>query len=1343
MSFNDCISRMIQLMATVTLQVILLPFTAEAQSGILFRSDYDISSSLIKQVLVDSRGMVWVATENGLNRFDGSKFTIYLNNKNDSTSIASNFIDKIFEDSKGNLFIVSFNGVQLYDYGSDSLTPVAKRADGKQIEGNPASMIEFPDGEIWTLGRTPMRLEVTSDRKLILHPIDLPPEITLISKAIADRNGGVWLAKGSEGLYFRDKKGSIKKYLGTPGDPVIEALTFGTNGNLYAGCMNTGLYRYDSKSDRFVNISPLLKGISIKSITTSPDGKIMVGTDKNGLYQFDPDDGSTRLVSIPFTDPYRAKVHSIAYDRFGNCWMGVFQKGVLMIPPQSEGFQRLTCHTPSFLSFNSSCVNAILEDKEGMLWVGTDNDGIYKFDSNHKPVMHLHDNTPSIVTGILEDSKGRLWISSYGDGIGTLDKSTGRFSPLDIVDKLGNVVKHSFGIAEDRDGNLWISTMGSGLFLMDGESGIIKPYDLKNSGNLWIPAIHYSPKDNTLFLGTYDGLHIVYLDSKIENIILPKRIIYAIDESSYGTHWVATSEGLAEIDSNGNALKIYTTDDGLMSSTIYSVAEGDGALWSGSSLGLSKLDLKTRLIHNYTVDDGLQSNEFSRNAVATGKDSTLYFGGINGLSYFNPSKINTAEKKQSVKVSDFYLKGSPVRTNTLSGRDPIITRPVFESDTFRLAYNDNSFAIEFTTADPKGSSQVEYWYAFDNNEWQKSKSGGTQPSIGKASLNFSDVPHGRHILKLKAVNNGVESDIKNIVIIVRPAWYQTIWAKFLYFILVTGVVAAIVMVYLQEQRRKRKELELAHEKEMNESRIQFLVNISHDIRTPMSLIIDPLRRLISSGNDGNLEKVYKLMLRNANRIMHLINEVMDFRKIEKGKMRLTIRETKATDFINDLIGLFRPAAANKCIEISFFHEGCDDLSIWVDYENFDKVMMNLLSNAIKYTPKNGKINVVLAKDEDNVRISVADTGEGVPVSEREKIFERFYQAPNHATGGTGVGLHITRALVQLHGGTISVESNKEAGKGSVFTVTIPAKPSKELNKYNSSGSDADSSVASHDHSSLNQIETVPSDQSAKKDKKLKSRKTVFIVEDDVEIRRYLSLELGNIYNVDEFSNGKQALDAIFRQHPDLIISDVMMPEMNGIELTKAIKQNVELNTLPVILLTAKVRNEDNIAGLDAGADAYMSKPFNIDVLLARVATLIENYSRLKKAFDGSQSQERHVQKIETVSNDDKLMERMMRVINENLSDPDLTVEMIADKIGISRVHLYRKTKDITNQSPKEFIRNYRLRRSAELLVGNKLNIAQISDFVGFSSPNNFSSAFKKLYGLTPTEYAAQKNLPTR
>ncbi len=446
-------------------------------------------------------------------------------------------------------------------------------------------------------------------------------------------------------------------------------------------------------------------------------------------------------------------------------------------------------------------------------------------------------------------------------------------------------------------------------------------------------------------------------------------------------------------------------------------------------------------------------------------------------------------------------------------------------------------------------------------------------------------------------------------------------------------------------------------------------------------------------------------------------------------------------FIDDLCDLFKPVADSKDITLTFDHEGHDDMELWVDPANFDKIIMNLLSNAVKYTPNGGKIDIKLTSGTDDnttgplhqyAEISVTDTGIGIPESERQHIFKRFYQVRNNQTGGTGVGLHLTSSLIKLHYGTINIEDNPE-GQGTRFVVRIPLGhehlPVNQLNIPM-----AQSSVPKHTTSMV----LVPDINETDNDNvKVKVSERVLVVEDDEEIRNYVAHELSTHYKVDTCANGKEALDIIFKQQPDLVISDVMMPEMDGLELTRRIKKNINLNHIPVVLLTAKSREEDNLEGLETGADAYLTKPFNIDILIKTVNNLLKSHQRLRNTFSGNQTHDEKVDDIDTTSSDDKLMERIMKVLNKNLGNPDITVETLANEIGISRVHLHRKLKELTNQSPRDFIRNTRLRKAAKLLVEKKLTVAEVADLTGFRNPNNFATSFKELFGVSPTVYMEQ------
>lgn len=538
-------------------------------------------------------------------------------------------------------------------------------------------------------------------------------------------------------------------------------------------------------------------------------------------------------------------------------------------------------------------------------------------------------------------------------------------------------------------------------------------------------------------------------------------------------------------------------------------------------------------------------------------------------------------------------------------------------------------------------------------------------------------------------------------------------------------------------------LQHIHAEQINEAKLQFFINISHEIRTPMSLIISPLQKLIKNEKDTARLKTYHIIYRNAERILNLVNQLMDIRKIDKGQMSLKFREANIIPFIEDLCATFGQQANTKDIQLQL-HTELPEMNVWVDTNNFDKIILNILSNAFKYTPEKGKIDITLRTGEDELQpeplkqfaeIIIADTGTGIDEKEKEHIFERFYQirdSQHNPKGGTGIGLHLTRSLVELHHGKIYVENNEDQ-PGCRFIIRLP------LGNQHLRPDEIDY----HEAEKPVYVPTTPitapiAVQEEEKKGRVKSKYHVLIVEDDEEIRSYIAKEFADKFHIMESCNGKEALEMIFKKTPDLVISDIIMPEMDGLTLCKKIKQNVNLNHIPVILLTAKTREEDNLEGLNTGADAYIMKPFNIEILQKTVENLINTRQQLRKVFTGQQSQENKVQKLEAKSPDEKLMERIMKVINDNISNPNLTIEAITNEVGISRVHLHRKLKELTNQSTRDFIRNIRLKEAARLLSEKQHTISEIATLTGFTDPNNFSTTFKELYGMPPSMYMKEQ-----
>ena len=576
------------------------------------------------------------------------------------------------------------------------------------------------------------------------------------------------------------------------------------------------------------------------------------------------------------------------------------------------------------------------------------------------------------------------------------------------------------------------------------------------------------------------------------------------------------------------------------------------------------------------------------------------------------------------------------------------------------------------------------------------------------------------------------------------------WAYCIYVFLLGLLVLGIVNYILSRMRHRREIMKREHAEQLNEAKLQFFINISHEIRTPMTLIINPLEKLLAEKKGGEVQKTYLMIYRNAQRILRLINQLMDIRKLDKGQMFMKFRETDMVGFIDDVMLTFDYMARKKKIHFSFEH-AMPQLKVWVDMNNFDKILMNIFSNAFKYTPEQGEITVSLSTGRDATRrdplkeyfeITVTDSGIGLDREKIERIFERFYQIDNDVTKsnfGTGIGLHLSRSLVELHHGIILAE-NREDAPGSRFVIRIPLG---SAHLRTDELEDVEALITPHavlvkpEKTDLEEVfeeEEGEEDEESKKTGKAKNRMRILIVEDEEEILSYLKEELEGDYRIMTRKNGREAYDTILADTPDLVISDIMMPEMDGLSLCRKIKQNTNVNHVPVILLTAKSKPEDTMEGMATGADAYMVKPFNTELLKSTIANLLANRKLLKSKFSGAQQQEDKVQKLSMKSADEILMSKIMKVINENLSNPDLNVEMLAANVGLSRVHVHRKLKELTNLSARDFIKNIRLQQAAALLKEKKLTVSEVAYATGYTNLSHFSSSFKEVHGMSPKEY---------
>ena len=618
------------------------------------------------------------------------------------------------------------------------------------------------------------------------------------------------------------------------------------------------------------------------------------------------------------------------------------------------------------------------------------------------------------------------------------------------------------------------------------------------------------------------------------------------------------------------------------------------------------------------------------------------------------------------------------------------------------------------------NQHVNYEYSIDGGKW-------IDQGANNARIIFDNLQPGTYHIKVRAHALGTVSEERELVAVVHPAWYASVWAKIVYFLLFLALCWFVYEYVMRQVRLRRIMARNRQQRELNEARIQFFMNISHEIRTPMTLILAPLERMMGKDKDPEHQRNYMLMKENSNRILRLINQMMDVRKIEQGKFLLDYHSVELVEFLRNIYDVFATNAQSRNIQYEFVHD-VDRLPVYVDPDNMDKIVMNLLSNAFKFTPDGGKITLQLIGGESDFEVRVADSGIGIPDEEKQKVFERFYSA-KHQNGyiGTGIGLNLTSLLVRLHKGHITIEDNPE-GKGTLFVVNMPVgDDSLRVIKQEMVEDSQDArTVGDEEISELLSVDA-PNDA---------HRKNVLLVEDDEAIRQYVQDELSPELMVQACANGQEAWDYIV-SHPgkvDIVISDIMMPVMDGMTLCQKLKSNFNTNHIPVVLMTALGSDADRIAGISNGADAYVSKPFNIDVLRTTVIQLLKTRQILQGKYHGDKQSDENIDKVEMESPDEHLMKRVMKVINENMDNSELSVEIIADKVGISRVHFYRKMKDLTGQAPRDFVKYVRLKEAARLLAEKKYDITGVSVATGFKSLSAFSTQFKALYGLTPSEW---------
>lgn len=1360
--------------------LLLAAFTfVNAQTGRFYSTDKELSNSLINKVYQDKRGFIWVATEDGLNKFDGNRFIVYKKNKNEPDALLNNYVKTLFEDSKGRFWIACINGIQIYDQATHTFQsiPIRHNRDNMAPQTS-ANIIELQNGEIWLGTYGGGIISLKENEFIPQEELNRKIQSYFIQTIYEDSKQNIWIATENKGLFcYTPPNGQVQNFT-APGQLTSEDISCfceDKEGTLFISTLNGGLMKLNPSNSQFTPIP--YKGnnrLSIKTLTIDNNNNLYIGTEGFGLKIYNRSTNSIDDYDVHngVFDLSSSKVHSILEDKDGNLWLGIFQKGLLMIPSMPNKFNYYGYKSFPKSEIGSSCVMSILVDRQNVAWIATDNDGLYAVNDEGKQILHFKEegsnrSAPRNIICLLEDSEHKLWIGSYLSGLTLMNKQTGVCTPVNeqLSTPKASDNKKIFCIAEDRNQHIWVGTYGSGVYKMDISGKVINQYQSSKSQNEnwqvnklcndWINCI-IEDNEGLLWIGTCNGLSCFnpktenFINYLSQNNLLPNTFVHTLLQDDKGFIWVGTSEGLYKFDKHTQKFSIYTTQQGLPSDVICGMVQDDmNNYWISTHQGMSKLIADTETFINYTASDGIQGNEFTRGAFYKDHRGKIYFGGTGGVTSFYPKDIAEPDKKLRIEITDFILGNHSVRKGDMLGKHAITDSDVMDATRFTLTYERNSFRMELSTLDFANPERIIYQYKIKELEtnWLN-----TSPGMNRVS--YANLSPGTYTLMVRAKDNKSTSDIRTVEIVVTPPWYNTWWAKVLWSCLLVLVLYALTMYAISRIHRRQEIMKQRHQEQINEAKLQFFINISHEIRTPMTLIISPLEKLIAEHSEK--QQVYLMIYRNAQRILRLINQLMDIRKLDKGQMHLKFRETDMVGFIEDLMQTFNYQAQKKNITFTFDKElpDADSLKVWIDLNNFDKVLMNVLSNAFKYTSDGGNIHILLKTGhnsayrgalKDYFEICVTDDGIGIDKDKIKQIFERFYQINNDMTQsnfGTGIGLHLARSLVKLHHGLIKAE-NREDEQGTRFIIRLPLGSdhlkTDELENPDEAGSDLLMSQLSKDTLYETDNENAMADEVKKP--KAKTRYRVLIIEDDDEIRQYMRNELNTDFRISECTNGREGLEVILRDKPDLVISDIMMPEMDGITLCRKVKQNININHIPVILLTAKSKAEDRIEGLETGADAYIVKPFNTELLRTTASNLIANRERLRGQLIGEQQVEEKIVKIEMKSNDEILMGKVMKTINEHLTDPALNVEMLAANVGMSRVHMHRKLKELTNQSARDFIRNIRLKQAATLLREKNLSISEVAYATGFSNLSHFSNSFREFYGISPTEYKEQPDVP--
>ncbi|QQS36629.1 MAG: response regulator [Ignavibacteriales bacterium] len=1349
-----------------------------------------LSDNFVVHIFQDKKGFIWISTQDGINRYDGYDFKHYKHIPGDLNSLSDYAVNHIFEDSKGIFWISTREGLNRFDPKTEKFIHYKmNKDDPNSLSAQRVNRCaEDKNGNIWVATRN--GLNMFNQSKGIFerfnHTKANKRSISgdVITTLLSDTKGNLWIGTTSGLNQYDFKSISFRNFFSESGNMAslpsntITALFEDSKGNIWIGT-TSGLSKLVSVNTNSIEVRNYLhnpedkfslNNNSITAIDEDSKGKLWIGTFGGGLNIFNP--SSEKFESIKHSPEDKTSLSSdlfftLLVDNFDNVWIGNTTTGIDKYSPTSERFVRFQSE-PNAESNISTNITSMLIDKNERLWIGTENTGIKVF-KNKIPVeqnllftldasiKNKHSLSGNSITSIFEDDEEMIWIGTAGYGLNIFNPSTKQVeifkNEKDNPNSLSGDYIHS--VYQDSEGIIWIGTGRNGLNRFDKKTKSFKRFrenldDPTNNKFLSSREVVSIVEDHNdyLWLGTTTGginrfdknaetfLHFIHIHEDGKSISSNRVVCTYIDRKK--RLWVGTySGGLNLFNEKSNSFIHFMEKDGLPSNTVQSITEDEnGILWIGTTNGLSRFDTESKSFKNFDVSDGLQGKEFNpKSCLRDLQTNNLYFGGTDGLNIYSPGSVSENEIKPEIVLTDLRLYD---KTVVPSDDSPVKHSSAYAHEIV-LSYDQNIISFSFASLDFTSPSKNQYAYKLEgfNDEWIYS--GNIR------EVTYTNLSPGDYVFVVKGSNSdGVWNESgTSVKVIVNPPFWKTWWAYTIYLL---AALSGLVFIRRYELNRiklknelKQQQFEANKLQEVDQIKSRFFANISHEFRTPLTIILGSLEKLRNKSAVSSNEKEYHLVKKHSSRLLQLINQLLELSKIESGNAKLEAAENDIVKFTKRISASFSSLAHQKNIQIRFNNKSVEEsnqeesIPVFFDKKKLETVFYNLLSNAIKFTPADGVISILVVEKNGFAIIEVENTGIEIPADKLSKIFDRFYQVDDSGTRnyeGTGIGLSLVKEFVELHTGRIEVESKNNRTSFTIYLMKGKDHFHKDEIIEEAAEKDLTTSFE------INNENKIPaSDIISETDKKEAAKTIVLVVEDNDDLREMIKETIRGDYHIIEAENGVKGLQSAEEKIPDLVISDIMMPEMNGYQLCSKLKTNEKTNHIPVILLTAKASTEDKLEGLETGADDYLIKPFNEDELKIRVRNLITIRRQMREKYQTQML----VKPADVVvpSSQKVFVDKLVSIIEKNIDSEEFSVEMLCDEIGMSRTQLHRKVKAITNQSASEFIRNFRLQKAAELLKRDAGNIAEISYRVGFGSQAYFTKVFQEVYNTTPLDYKKQ------